>query len=57
LAIGICAAIVMTVAYAVGIDWVSRVVQAPALAKSGIAVVFVLGAVAALTGVKALVPK
>lgn len=57
LAIGICAAVVMTLAYAVGIDWVSRVINAPALAKSGVALVFVLGALAALTGVKVLVPK
>ena len=46
----------MTLAYAVGIDWVSRALPAVQLATSGEAVVFVLGAIAALIGVGALLP-
>jgi hypothetical protein len=56
LAIGVASAILMTLAYAVGIDWVSRVLSAPRLATAGEAVVFVLGAIAALVGVGALLP-
>ena len=46
----------MTLAYAVGIDWVSRALPAAHLATSGEAVVFVLGAIAALLGVGVLLP-
>jgi len=56
LAIGVASAILMTLAYAVGIDWVSRALPAVQLATSGEAVVFVLGAIAALIGVGALLP-
>ncbi len=53
--IGIASAILMTLAYAVGIDWATKVLGATQLASSGEAVVFVLGAVAALVGVSALI--
>jgi hypothetical protein len=56
LAIGVASAILMTLAYAVGIDWVSRALPAAHLATSGEAVVFVLGAIAALLGVGVLLP-
>jgi len=56
LAIGVASAILMTLAYAVGIDWVSRALPAAHLASSGEAVVFVLGAIAALLGVGVLLP-
>lgn len=56
IAIGVAAAILMTLAYAVGVDWATRVTGATHLASSGEAVVFVLGAVAALVGVSALLP-
>jgi hypothetical protein len=55
LAIGALSAIVMTLAYAVGVDWPSRLPGLGGLAGSGEAVVFVLGAIAALVGVSALV--
>jgi hypothetical protein len=56
LAIGVASAILMTLAYAVGIDWVSRALPAAHLATSGEAVIFVLGAIAALLGVGVLLP-
>lgn len=57
LAIGVASAILMTLAYAVGIDWVSRTLPATQLATSGEAVIFVLGAIAALVGVGVLLPS
>jgi hypothetical protein len=56
LAIGVASAILMTLAYAVGIDWVSRALPSAHLATSGEAVIFVLGAIAALLGVGVLLP-
>ena len=56
LAIGVASAVLMTLAYAVGIDWVSRALPSAHLATSGEAVIFVLGAIAALLGVGVLLP-
>jgi hypothetical protein len=56
LPIGSASAVVMTLAYAVGIDWLSKIVSAPRLAQSGEAVVFVLGVIGALAGATVLVP-
>lgn len=55
LAIGAALGLIMALAYAVGIDWVSNVFPGADLTKAGEAVVFVLGAVAAIVGVNALV--
>jgi hypothetical protein len=55
LVIGAASAVVMTLAYAVGIDWLSKIASAPRLAQSGEAVVFVMGAIGALAGATALV--
>jgi hypothetical protein len=57
LAIGAVSAVVMTLAYTLGIDWLSGVVDTAGLARSGEALVFLLGAIAALVGVTALVPR
>jgi len=55
-AIGAASALVMTLAYAVGIDWPARVLDSAGIARAGEAVVFVLGALGALLGVSWLVP-
>lgn len=55
-AIGIGAAVLMTIGYAVGLDWISRALGNVRLASSGEAVVFVLGAIAALSGVTLFIP-
>ena len=57
LAIGVITALVMTLAYAIGIDWPERVLDAAGIPKAAEASVFVLGAIGALIGVTALVPK
>ncbi len=57
LLIGAVSAIVMTLAYAVGFDWVTRLPAASAVASSGEAVVFVLGVLGSMTGVRTLLPK
>jgi len=56
LAIGAASAVVMVLAHAIGIDWVARVLNGADIAWGGEAQVFVLGAIAALVGVSALVP-
>jgi hypothetical protein len=56
LGIGVVTAIIMTVAYAVGLDWVVKVTGWTTLANAGEAVVFVLGALGALVGVRVLTP-
>jgi hypothetical protein len=56
LLIGALSAVVMTAAYAVGLDWPARVLKAEGLAVAGEALIFVLGAVGALVGVSAMVP-
>lgn len=57
LAVGAVTAVVMTLAYAVGIDWVARVPGAEGLAQNGEAMVFVLGAISALSGVSLMLPE
>lgn len=57
LMIGMSSAVLMALAYAIGIDWLARGFGAPALSVAGEAVVFVLGGLAALVGVQVLVPK
>lgn len=57
LAIGIVTAVVMCLAYAVGVDWPARVLATAGIPKAVEAAVFVLGAVGALVGVSALLPK
>jgi hypothetical protein len=57
LAIGIASAILMTVLYAVGVDWASKMLGTSRLATSGEAVVFALGAIAALLGANTLITK
>lgn len=57
LAVGVASAIVMTLAYAVGIDLAAGLFDTAALAKSGEALVFVLGAIGALVGVQTLIPS
>jgi hypothetical protein len=57
LAIGVVTALVMCLAYAVGINWPERVLAAGGMPKAAEAAVFVLGAVGALVGVSALVPN
>lgn len=56
LAIGVASALLMTLAFAVGIDWVSRVLPTSRIATTGLAVVAVLGAIGALVGVGVLLP-
>ena len=56
LAIGVASALLMTLAFAVGIDWVSRVLPTSNLATTGLALVAVLGAIGALVGVGVLLP-
>lgn len=57
LAIGVATAILMTVGQAVGfISWIGTALGSNTLATSGEAVVFFLGAIAALLGVSALIP-
>lgn len=55
LAIGVVSALIMTLAYAAGIDWPAHVLNSAGIDRSGEAVVFVLGAIGALVGVSALV--
>jgi len=55
-AIGTVTGVLMTVAYAVGIDWTSEVLPGAHLANGGEAVVIVLGAVGAMVGVNRLLP-
>ena len=55
-AIGVSTAVVMTLTYAVGIDWPARVLKNADIALAGEAVVFVLGVIGALVGVSLLVP-
>lgn len=57
LAMGAVTAVVMTVAYFVGINWAGNLPGAAALAQGGLAVVFVLGAVSALGSVSWLLPE
>ena len=54
LAIGAVTGVVMTTAYAVGIDWVLAATRWTQLASGGEAVVFVLGVLGSLVGVRAL---
>jgi len=57
LAIGIASAILMTVGQAVGFTaWIATALGANSVATSGEAVVFFLGAIAALIGVSAFIP-
>lgn len=57
LAVGAVTAVVMTMALFVGINWVDQLPGAANLAQSGMAVVFVLGAVSALGSVSWLLPE
>lgn len=57
LAVGAVTAVVMTMACFVGINWVDELPGAANLARSGMAVVFVLGAVSALGSVSWLLPE
>jgi hypothetical protein len=57
LLIGAASGLVMTLAYAVGMNWLRLIGWDLALDKTGPAVVFVLGAVGSLAGVQVLVPK
>lgn len=57
LAVGAVTAVVMTVAYFVGINWAENLPGAATLAQGGLAVVFVLGAVSALGSVSWLLPE
>ena len=57
LGVGALSAIVMTLAYAVGFDWVAQLPGASAVAGSGEAVVFVLGVLGSMVGVQTLLPK
>lgn len=57
LAIGVLTAVIMCLAYAVGVDWPAKVLATAGIPKAAEAAVFVLGAVGALLGVSAMLPK
>lgn len=56
LAVGAVSAVIMTLAYAIGIDWPARLLDQAGIDYAGEAAVFVLGAIGAWVGISVLLP-
>lgn len=57
MAIGVVTALVMCLAYAIGVDWPEKVLLASGISNAAESAVFVLGAIGALVGVSVLITK